>query len=303
MADAQVEKSGRAARFRRAAGARRGARAGAARARRPYRGIAPSARRDDRGFAPRRAVPHPAAEAGRRQRIAVPLDRRAGLGDRQGGRLDRLGAGQSRGASLDARDVPETGAGRGVGPVAGQSDRLGAGLSARPRPPRRGRLPGHRALAVFERRRSVLVEPDRRDRAGRGGRHHRAAHLPAAGQRLHDHRHLARDRPCRNRQQGCRGRRRVRPRVPQPGDGPDHRRPQPGQRGQPGGAVPAAGDQPVRVLHRRRLARHRAGRDRLLRRDDAHPHQLLHRPQPRRFRDLADPSRRGDARWSIWRAR
>ena len=167
----QIEKFGWAARFGRTAGARRGARAGAARARHPYRGIAPSARRDDRGFAPRRAVSHPAAEAGRRQRIAVPLDRRAGLGDRQGGRIDRLGAGQSRGASLDARDVPETGAGRGVGPVAGQSDRLGAGLSARPRPPRRWRLPGQRALAVFERRRSVLVEPARRDNAGRGGRH------------------------------------------------------------------------------------------------------------------------------------
>ena len=51
-----------------------------------------------------------------------------------------------------------------------------------------------------------VVEPDRRNRAGRGGRHPDAAHLPAAGQRLHDHRYLARDRPCRNRQQGCRGR-------------------------------------------------------------------------------------------------
>ena len=93
------------------------------------------------------------------------------------------------------------------------------------------------------------------------------------------------------------------PGLPQHRGGADHRRPQPGQRDQSGGAVPAAGGQPVRVLHRRRLARHRAGCDRLLRRDDAHPHQLLHRSQPRRFRDLADPSRRGDGDRRHWRAR
>ena len=62
------------------------------------------------------------------------------------------------------------GAGRGLGPVAGQSDRLGADLSARPRPPRRGRLSGQRPLAVFERRRPVGLEPDRRDRQRRGDR-------------------------------------------------------------------------------------------------------------------------------------
>ena len=36
----------------------------------------------------------------RRQRIAVPRDRRAGVGDRQGGWLDRLGAGRPRRAPL-----------------------------------------------------------------------------------------------------------------------------------------------------------------------------------------------------------
>ena len=79
-----------------------------------------------------------------------------------------------------------------------------------------------------------------------------APHLSAAGQRLHDHRHLARDRPDRHRQQGRRGRGRVRAGLPQRRGRADHRRPEPRQRGQPRGAVPAAGDQPVRLLHRRR---------------------------------------------------
>ena len=75
--------------------------------------------------------------------------------------------------------------------------------------------------------------------------------------------------------------------------GPDRRRPQPGQRGEPVGALPAAGDQPVRLLHRRRFARYRPGRDRAFHRDDPHPAQHLYRAQPRRFQHGAGASGRG----------
>ena len=77
---------------------------------------------------------------------------------------------------------------------------------ARPCPPRRRRLSAVGPLAVFERGRRRRLEPDRRDRAGPGGRHRRAADLRIAGARLHDHRHLACDRAWRHRQQGCYGR-------------------------------------------------------------------------------------------------
>src|SRR5712691_13157710 len=108
----------RGAGFRRVAGGGRSAGAGVARARAPGRGTAPPARRDDRRSAPHRVVPYPAAGTRRRQRTTVPLDRRAVRGDRPGLWLDRLGAGQSRRASLALGHVAARGTGRDLGPVA-----------------------------------------------------------------------------------------------------------------------------------------------------------------------------------------
>ena len=134
-----------------------------------------------------------------------------------------------------------------------------------------GRLSAHRPLAVFERDRPLDLEHVRRRRQRRGDRAERTAHVPGAGQRLLDHRHLAGDRPRRHRQQGCRGRRCVCSGLSHPRHRADQRRPQSRQRGQPWDIVQAAGDQSVRLCHRRRFAWHRARRDPAFRRDDPHP--------------------------------
>ena len=136
------------------------------------RGTAPPARRDDRRSASHRPLPHAAAEAGRRQRVAVPRAGRAGRGDRAAAAARPPGCwptsrritGCSACGTQQAQDEI-------WGAVARQSDRLGADLPARPRAPGRGRLSAHRPLAVFERRRRRRLEHDRR----RSSRTRRAA--------------------------------------------------------------------------------------------------------------------------------
>ena len=193
---------------------------------------------------------------------------------------------QSRRASLAPRDVAARSPGRNLGQVAGQPDQLGPNFRAGPRPARRGRVSADRPLAVFERNRPVDLEHVRRHRQRRGDRPERAAHAPAPGA---DYTVIdtwqviglagTGSKDVEVKDVSCR----LTARSPPSGSGAA---PIAGSEVNPGHAVQAAGGQPVRLRHRRCLARHRPRRDPALLRDDPHPAQRLYRQKIADFTNI-----------------
>ncbi len=212
-----------------------------------------------RRSAPQRAVSRVAAKAGRRQRIAVPLDRRTGRDHRPRRRLDRPGSwpisrritGCSACGRQQAQDEiwgasPDNLVGSALIFPRGRAKKVEGGYRVT------GRWPFSSGVDP------VGLEP----RSARSRRTRRAAAPSRASSccRQSDYTIIDTWHVIGLSGTGSKdvvGRGRVRAGLPHPGGRPDHRRPQSGQQGQPGGAVPAAGDQPVRVLHRRRVARDR----------------------------------------------
>ena len=66
---------------------------------------------------------------------------------------------------------------------------------------------------------------------------------------------------------------------------------------EPGEPLSAAGDQPVRLCHCRRVARHRARRDPAFRGDDAYPAERLYRQKHRRFHEYCKSISRKRRHW------
>ena len=177
--------------------ARMEARAGARGARARDRRAAPHTGRDDRGPARERTLPHPPAAPRRRARAAVRARSCASP------RYSRAAAARPRGS-------------RRISPIttscwrcgrrrrrtrSGRRDNaalIGSALMFPPGQATRvaGRLPPERTLEVLERHRRLHVDDAGRHRVG-GRRASRLPRVPAAGERLPHHRHLARGGPAR----------------------------------------------------------------------------------------------------------
>ena len=206
----------------------------------------------------------PSAQAHRRRRARVCRggDVRRALRARL--RLDGMELGELRRAPHDARHVSAEGAGRDLGRFGRCVDRIVIRVPGGQGAQGRGRLCLVRALAVLERRRSERVEHARRSRAARRPSSARAARVSPQALAIQGHRHLARGRIARHRQQRCRGEGTVRAGAHDARGRRHEGRTNAGQRGESGHPLSASGVRAFSLHAVRRRARHRRGPHRRL---------------------------------------